>query len=115
MFVKYFRTRLVWLLVVTICLLLSSSAQAHEGLHEQIVAITAKIKRDPKNATLYLQRGELHRLHRDWTRAAVDYDRAERLQPELQIVNFVRGRMFFESGRLRRARVTLDRFLAQQP
>ena len=116
MFVKFFRTRIVWLLGVTMCLtLLSSSVQAHEGLHEQIVAITTKIKRDPKNATLYLQRGELHRLHRDWTRANADYDRAARLQPELEVVNFVRGKMFFESGRLQRARITLDRFLAQQP
>ena len=113
---KHFRTRFVWLLGVTMCLtLLSSSVHAHEGLHEQILAITAKIKRDPKNATLYLQRGELHRLHRDWTRAAADYDRAARLEPELEIVNLVRGKMFFESGRLQRARITLDRFLTQQP
>src|SRR5688572_16045866 len=116
MFVKYFRTRIIWLLAVTICLaMLSSFAQAHEGLHEQIVAITAKIKRDPKNATLYLQRGELHRLHRDWTRATADYDRAARLQPELKVIDFVRGKMFFESGRVQRARLTLDRFLTQQP
>jgi tetratricopeptide (TPR) repeat protein len=116
MFVKYFRTRIVWLLALTICLaMLSSFAQAHEGLHEQIVAITAKIKRDPKNASLYLQRGELYRLHRDWTRAAADYDRAARLEPELQVIDFVRGKLFFESGRLQRARLTLDRFLTQQP
>ena len=116
MFVKYFCTRIVWLLAIAISLaVLSSTAQAHEGLHEQIVAITAKIKRDPKNATLYLQRGELHRLHRDWTRAAADYDRAARLQPELKTVDFVRGRMFFESGRLQRAKLALDRFLTQQP
>jgi predicted Zn-dependent protease len=116
MFVKYFRTRIIWLLAVTICLtVLSSSTQAHEGLHEQIVAITAKIKRDPKNATLYLQRGELHRLHRDWTRAAADYDHAARLEPESKVIDLVRGKMFFESGRLQRARLTLDRFLAQQP
>ena len=116
MFVKYFRTRIIWLFVVAICVaMLSSSAQAHEGLHEQIVAITARIKRDPKNASLYLQRGELHRLHREWTRAAADYDRAARLDPELKIVDFVRGKMLFESRRFARARLTLDRFLTQQP
>jgi tetratricopeptide (TPR) repeat protein len=116
MFVKYFRSRIMWVLAAALSLtLLSSYAQAHEGLHEQIVAITAKIKRDPKNATLYLQRGELHRLHRDWTRASADYDRAARLQPELTVIDFVRGKMFFESGRLHRAKITLDRFLAQQP
>jgi tetratricopeptide (TPR) repeat protein len=116
MLVNHLYTRIGWLLAVVISLaMLSSYAHAHEGLHEQIVAITAKIKRDPKNASLYLHRGELHRLHRDWTRAAADYDRAERLEPELTIVGFVRGRMLFESGRLQRAKFTLDRFLAHQP
>jgi predicted Zn-dependent protease len=95
--------------------LLPFSTLAHEGLHEQIVAITAKIKRDPKNAALYLQRGELHRLHRDWTRAAADYDHASRLQPNLTIVDLARGKMLFESRRFQQAKFVLDRFLRQQP
>jgi len=101
--------------VVLCILLVPSLALAHEGLHEQIAAITAKIKRDPKNASLYLQRGELHRLHRDWVHAAADYDRAERLQPSLKIIEVARAQMFFDSGKLQRAKSTLDRFLAQQP
>lgn len=113
MMFRVFRKRVVWL---AICFaLLPSFARAHEGLHEQIVGITAKIKRDPKNASLYLQRGELHRLHRDWGRASADYNTAARLQPELKIVDLARGKMLFESGRLQRAKVTLDRFLGQQP
>ena len=92
-----------------------SPVRAHEGLHEQIVAVTAKIKRDPKNASLFLQRGELHRLHRDWVRAEGDYDRALRLQPGLVIVELARGKMLFESRRYRRAKVMLDRFLNRQP
>ena len=101
--------------VVILLTLLSPVARAHEGLHEQIVAITAKIKRDPKNASLYLQRGELHRLHRDWRRAAADYDRATHLQPGLIIVDLARGKMFFESRRFQQAKFVLDRFLHQQP
>jgi predicted Zn-dependent protease len=108
--------RFISLLSIAICVtLLPSFVNAHEGLHEQIAAITAKIKRDPKNASLYLQRGELHRLHRDWSGAAADYDRAARLQPALKIVDLARGKMLFESGRLQRAQFTLDRFLSQQP
>ena len=104
------------LLGIAMCLtLLPSLARAHEGLHEQLVAITAKIKRDPKNADLYLQRGELHRLHRDWARAAADYDRASRLQPGLTIVDLGRGKMFFESRRFGQAKLVLDRLLRQQP
>jgi len=105
--------KFIWL--VAICVGLSLPVYAHEGLHEQIAAITAKIKRDPKNASLYLQRGELHRLHRDWMRAAADYDRAEHLQPGLQIVDLARGKMLFDSGKLQRAKLTLDRFLSRQP
>lgn len=103
-------------MLIAVCVvLLPLLAHAHEGLHEQIAAITAKIKRDPKNASLYLQRGELHRLHRDWSQAAADYNRAERLQPSLKIIDLARGKMFYESGRLQRAKFTLDRFLSQQP
>lgn len=116
MLVKYFSKRMIWLLGFVVCLtLLPSFAHAHEGLHEQIAAITAKIKRDPKNASLYLQRGELHRLHHDWNRAAADYDRAARLQPGLAIVDVARGKMLFDSGRFQRAKLVLDRFLTQQP
>jgi predicted Zn-dependent protease len=116
MFVNHFRIRVSCLAGIVVCLsLLPSVARAHEGLHEQIQAVTAKIKRDPKNASLYLQRGELHRLHRDWSRAAADYDHAARLQPELKIIDLARGKMLFESGRLQRARLTLDRFLTRQP
>ncbi len=114
--VRHLRKTLIALVGVAICLVsLSSFVSAHEGLHEQIVAITAKIKRDPKNASLYLQRGELYRLHRDWARASADYDRAARLQPDLTMVDLARGKMLFESGRLQRAKLTLDRFLSKQP
>ena len=90
--------KFIWLVVI--CIGLSLPVRAHEGLHEQIAAITAKIKRDPKNASLYLQRGELHRLHHDWARAAADYDRAEHLQPGLQTVDLARGKMLFDSENL---------------
>jgi tetratricopeptide (TPR) repeat protein len=111
-----FRKKMIWLLGVVIALaLLSSFVQAHEGLHEQIAAVTAKIKRDPRNSLLYLQRGELYRLHRDWSRAAADYDRAERLQPGLKTIDLARGKMLLESGRFQRAKFVLDRFLKQQP
>jgi predicted Zn-dependent protease len=104
------------LMGVAICLtLVSSVVRAHEGLHEQIVATTGKIKRDPKNATLYLQRGELFRLHRDWTRAAADFDRVALLRPGLAIVDLARGKMFLESRRPQQAKFVLDRFLRQQP
>lgn len=112
----HFHRKLISLLGVAICLsLIPSFARAHEGLHEQIVAITTRIKRDPKNAALYLQRGELYRLHREWARAAADYDRAARLKPSLTIVDLGRGKMLLEARRFQQAKFVLDRFLRQQP
>ena len=109
-------TRLISVVSVVLCLTFTGEiARAHEGVDEHIVAITKKIKRDPKNALLYLQRGELYRVHRNWSRAAADYDRAARLQPGLTIVDLARGRMFFESGKFSRAKFVLDRFLRQRP
>ncbi|CAN5667256.1 hypothetical protein BH20ACI3_BH20ACI3_24240 [soil metagenome] len=95
--------------------LLATLAPAHDGLHEQIVELTARIKHAPHNASLYLKRGELYRLHRDWRRAAADYDRAARLQPALSVVDLARGTMLFEAGRPQAAKVALDRFLGKHP
>jgi predicted Zn-dependent protease len=102
-------------LCVLVVLLLPGYTSAHEGLHEQIAAITGKIKRYPKNALLYVQRGELYRLDRKWTRADADYKRALRLQPGLTIVHLARGSMLLESGRFPQAKLSLDRFLREQP
>jgi predicted Zn-dependent protease len=111
------RQHIIRLLVAVVISLtfLSSVVRAHEGLHEQIVTTTAKIRLDPNNAALFLKRGELHRLHRDWRRAAADYNRAARLAPQLHVVDLGRGKMLFESGRPMQAKFVLDRFLSQQP
>jgi tetratricopeptide (TPR) repeat protein len=104
-------------LAVTALLVISlaAPAAAHEGLHEQIRDVTKQIRLEPKNAALYLKRGELHRLHRDWTRALSDYRRAEQLDSHLDAVHFGRGRMYFEAGKPDRAKIWLDRFLAIHP
>ena len=100
---------------MAVLILLATFALAHDGLHEQIADVTARIKRAPLDATLYLKRGELYRLHQDWRRAEADYNRAARLQPSLAIVDLARGKMLFEAGRPQPAIVPLDRFLIGQP
>jgi len=103
--------------ITLLCVVMSypSFVLAHDGVHEQIAEVTRQIERDPKNAALYLKRGELHRLHRDWDKATLDYDRAARLNPQLAVVDLARGRMLYESGKHEPAKLALDRFLAQQP
>ena len=98
-----------------LAIILAAQTPAHEGLHEQIAAVTAQIKREPKNASLYLKRGELRRLHREWNLAFSDYKRAERLNPRLEEVNLGRGRTYFDAGKPQQARIWLDRYLAARP
>ena len=84
---------------------------AHGDLHEQIVAVTEQIAKDPKNSELYLRRGELRRMHQEWDLAQADYDHAVALNPALGIIDFTRGRMFLEANWPHSAKVSLDRFL----
>jgi len=88
---------------------------AHGDMHAQIVEVTKQIEKDPKNVDLYIKRGELSRYHQDWDSAQADYDRALSLNPRLEIVDFVRGRMYLEANWLLSAKVALDRFLTKQP
>jgi tetratricopeptide (TPR) repeat protein len=90
-------------------------AFAHADLEQQIARVTKQIESDPGNATLYLQRGELHRLHREWDDAETDYARAARLDPSLIAVELARGMMLSDSGNPDEAKTHLDRFLAAQP
>jgi len=98
-----------------ILLLLPTTVVAHEGLHEQIATVTNQIKREPKNASLYLKRGELYRHHRDWQKALADYKRAARLNPKLIAVDLGRGKLFLDSGQPQLAKVALNRFLSKRP
>lgn len=102
-------------LLFAIALLAGSCwARAHGDLHERIVALTKDIEQSPTNATLYFQRGELHRIHREWTNALADFDRAVKYDPSLSRVEFCRGRLWFEADEPEKALVSLDRYIARQ-
>jgi predicted Zn-dependent protease len=101
------------LLTAALLLALCTSAFAHGDLHLQIVALTADIAKDPKNAELHLRRAELHRAHQDWDSAYADYERVNVLDPKMTVVDLGRGKMFLEANWPHAARITLDRFLAR--
>ena len=90
-------------------------AVAHGDLHEQIVAVSQRIKADPSNADLVLRRAELYREHEQWPQANADYDRAARLAPDKPAVSLGRGKLYLAMGKLDAARASLDRVLAAQP
>jgi tetratricopeptide (TPR) repeat protein len=91
------------------------SAEAHGAVHEQIDALTLQINRAPKNAGLYVMRGELLSEHGDWEAALSDYHRAGQLNPGLTIVDLARGKTLFRAGQFPSAKEALDRYLVRQP
>ena len=102
-------------LLALLCLLAPAAALAHGDVHEEIAATTKRIAESPADAKLYLQRGELHRAHQDWTAAAADFDKAQELDPTLVFVDLARGAMLGEARRTEAAKVALDRFISRRP
>src|SRR5688500_9865807 len=94
--------------VVVIGLALSSPALGHGDLHEQIDALTEKIKAAPDDAGLYLRRAELRRLHQEIAPSKADYEQAERLDPSLTAVHLGRGKLLAQTGAFEEARKELD-------
>lgn len=90
-------------------------AHGHADLEAQIGRLGDDLKKDPKNAALYLRRGELYRYHEEWTKAAKDCDQAQKLDPALAEVELARGKAFYGQGQMAKAVECLDRFLKRQP
>jgi predicted Zn-dependent protease len=90
-------------------------AFAHVAVDGQIADVTHRIASRPRDASLYLHRGELHRVHRDWEAARADYERARAIDPSMSGVDLCFGRMLLESGRPIDAVAALDRYLAAKP
>jgi tetratricopeptide (TPR) repeat protein len=88
---------------------------SHPAIDTQIQDLTAKIDASPTDANLYLRRGELHRIHRDWPKAEADYKTSLKLDPQLTIADYCLGRLKLESGNPAEAQIYLDRYLKQRP
>ena len=56
---------------------------AHGDLHAQITAASARIRKDPRNPLLYVERGQLYRAHRQWRLSLADCNQAVRLNAAL--------------------------------
>jgi len=91
------------------------SCLAHEGIHEQIEQVTKEIAGNPKDANLYLRRGELFRFHGEVKRALADYASAERLNPQLDAVDLCRGHLYYDRNEYTLAEKYFVRFLAKHP
>jgi len=92
----------------------ASAAWSHGDVHLQIADLTAQIEQSPRNADLYVRRGELYRVGQHWDHAQADYDRASRLDPGLAVLDFLKGRLYLEADWPHSAKAALDRYLLVQ-
>ncbi len=88
---------------------------SHPGIDDQIRDVNARLEQAPDDAGLYLRRGELQRIHRDWAAAEADYRKARKLDPGLARVDLCLGTMKLEAGKPKAARKALDRYLSTNP
>jgi len=109
------RKRLALPVLLVAATLLLVSTGAHPGIDEQIAELDKRIAATPTDATLYLRRGELYRIHRNWKQAEADYAHALKLDPDLIIVQQCIGRMMLESDRAAAAIKPLESYLAKRP
>jgi predicted Zn-dependent protease len=93
----------------------AAPALGHVALDHQLADLTRRIERDPRDASLYLRRGELHRARGEWSAAEADYLRAREIAPGLVAVDLCLGRMYLESEKPGPAKEALDRFLVARP
>ena len=111
------RLRGSWLAAIGVgaTLALSSPCWAHQPIGLVLEQLDAEIAEHPNDADLWIQRGELYRLNREWALAEVDFRKAVDLTPDNPDLQFHLGRLLFEAGRPERARSALDRFVAARP
>lgn len=87
---------------------------AHSDTEELLDEANARLQEDPKKADHYLYRGDIYREAREWKKAAKDFEKAHRLNPDLVRFWYYRGRMRYESGNAGLAVADLNIYLAKQ-
>ncbi len=97
--------------LVILSFMSSRPAIAHTSIDKKIADLTKLIQQSPNNTKLYLIRGELYRVHREWSKAMADFNRVTD-SPE---VNLYIGRLFLESDQPEKAENTLKIFVECKP
>ena len=95
------------LLPCSVVLFLSANNNlcGHGDLEARIQELSRQIATNAADARLFLERGEVHRLHQDWPAATADFDRATSLDSGLLAIGLAQARLLADSGRPRESRV----------
>lgn len=97
--------------------LIATPLFAHdEGrLHERIAELSNQLASHPEDASLHLERGQLYYQESNWKKALQDFERASKLDPNLVITQFHRGKTLLELGSPGAAKTLLDSYLDRYP
>ena len=98
-------------LVLLLALSCPARALAHAGLDQRIVEITVTMTAQPQDATLWLERSDLHRRHEHFKDALADLDHAAKLRPGWPMLALGRARVFQDDGRTADALAAVQTFL----
>ena len=101
--------------MIVTTLFASAVVWGHPGIDEQIADVTRQISKTPQDASLFINRGELHRIHRDWNLAARDFNAAKRINPRRAVTDFHIARLWLERSKPRKALRHVDRYLVGNP
>jgi len=96
-------------------LLFTANGFGHGTLHEQLSNLSREIAKSPDSAELYLKRGEVYRNHKDWKKAATDYEKARALKSELPGLDLADARLYYDSGRYGMAKASVNKHLNLHP
>jgi predicted Zn-dependent protease len=101
--------------VFVLALLVKGPALAHDDPDHQVAELSAAIERSPRDASLRLQRAELHRFRRDWQAGLADLQAARELDPGLDAVDLAVAELTLDAGNTGAALPAIDRFLGRRP
>lgn len=100
-----------YLILIALLILPAASAVAHGPIHESIKRVTKKIKQEPKNASLYIERGQYYQVDENFDLALNDFLTARALDPEIKMIDYHCGKLFAEHKYPATAKRFADRFL----
>lgn len=106
---------LICLLTLVMAVGVPCQGLAHPDLLAQIEALGERLRAEPANAQLLLQRGDLHRRHEDYEAAERDLAAARRAGPEEPLLDLYEGRLRLEMGDASRAASLLGDYLLLEP
>lgn len=99
------------ILLCIICILTSSFIYAHGSLTIRINAKTEEIRKHPKKAVLYLERGFLYEQHEEYNNAIADYIKSEKLGNTDKLIQYRKAQTYYYKSNFAKALASSSLYL----